>query len=159
MPLVIDAQVLQLLVIFGPIIFTVVLGPLLIALVNRAKTHAEAENYEVISDKTRVEAMDLLVKNLREEIVRVVTQVAELRSENTDLRQRNRTLEEQVMYDEKILAEAIRWALILYSDLKALSQTPVEPPVRVQSVMEDREIDSKRVFIKKSETTKKQIEG
>lgn len=146
LPLAIDPQVLQLIVILGPVVLSVLLGPLLVALVNRAKTKAEAESFEVISDKARFEAMDLLVKNLRDEATLAAERTKEAREETAQCKQRNRALEDQILFDERLIKEAIRWGLTLYADLIGLGLDPADPPVSIQSLVEDRDLDSRRVL-------------
>lgn len=89
----IDPGLLQVVLILGPLLVSVIVGPLLVAMVNRAKSRAEAEHFEVVSDRARFEAMDLLVTHMREEMITLRGDKQELLAEVVQLRRENRRLQ------------------------------------------------------------------
>jgi predicted nuclease with TOPRIM domain len=84
----------ELAVVLGPVALGAVLGPILLALMDSAKRRAEAENYETQSDKARFEAMDILVRHMREELERLQAEMNTKRDLVVSLKARVAELED-----------------------------------------------------------------
>ena len=135
--LVLDPQTLQLIVVLGPILVTVILGPLLISLVNRVKSKAEAESFEVLSDKARFEAMDLLVKHLREEIVNLRADLATERATVKEQRSEAATQATARLADERAWSDVLRWAQLMRQQIIDSGKVPPRLPGRISWIEPD----------------------
>lgn len=119
----------QIAIVLGPVAITAILGPALLMLMNKAKNRAESENYEVLSDKARFEAMDLLVNHLRQEVDRLRNETASERTEASTSRKQIQELEEQIMSHERTAVDVALWALSLIGTMeKAGLPAPSRPP-------------------------------
>jgi hypothetical protein len=121
----------QLAVVIGPVVITAGLGPVLLMLMSKAKTRAETENYEVLSDKARFEAMDLLVNHLRQEIERLKTDVTTERTMSTAERAKANELQNLSVDHDRISADVARWAITMAETLEKAGLPQPERPAKV----------------------------
>lgn len=152
-----NPQVLQLIVVLAPILGSVILTPVLVALINRAKQKAEAENIEVSSDKLRFDSMDMLVNHMREEVKTLKVDVAGERAVANECRAQARQCEQEKEASDRAGADAIRWGISMYEQLTHMGASPARPPLRVLGLVDSLDTESTRTF--RTDPPRKQLPG
>lgn len=153
-----NPQLLQLIVVLAPIVGSAILTPLLVAIIGRAKSRAEAGSIEATADKTRIDAVDVLFGHMREEIKTLKSDLAGERAVSRECRTQLADCEDEREADQRACADSLRWGIALYDQINQLGHTPVKPPVRVVGLVEDLDVDSTRVLPSRKSKTQ-EIEG